>query len=95
MIKILILTDRFTRWYYTILNMMEIDRTIQRKEYVEMHNKLFIFHIRTDFPESLRGAAYAHVILDKQLDKKTFYEVLMPTIKQRITSYDLDKLFNN
>ena len=95
MIKILILTDRITRWYHTILNMMEIDSTIQRKEYTEMRNKLFTFHILNRFPESGRGAAYAHVILDKQLDEKTFYEILMPTIKQRITNHDLDKLLNN
>ena len=95
MIKILILTDRITRWYYTILNMMEIDSTIQRKEYTEMRNKLFTFHIRSGFPESRRGAAYAHVILDKQLDEKTFYEILMPTVKQRITSYNLNELLNN
>ena len=81
MIKILILTDRFTRWYYTILNMMEIDSTIQRKEYVEMHNKLFTFHIRTDFPESLRGAAFAHVIEDKKISAEDFYHLILPTIK--------------
>lgn len=95
MIKILIITDRITRWYYTIINMMEVDTTIQTKEYTEIRNKLFIFHIRSGFPESRRGAAYAHVILDKQLDEKTFYEVLMPTIKQRITNHDLDELLNN
>ena len=95
MIKILIITDRITRWYHTIINMMEVDITIQRKEYTEIRNKLFTFHIQSGFPESRRGAAYAHVILDKQLDEKTFYEVLMPTIKQRITSYGLDKLLNN
>ena len=95
MIKILILTDRITRWYYTILNMMEIDSTIQRKQYIEMHNKLFTFDIRNSFPESRRGAAYAHVILDKQIDEKLYYEILMPTIKQRITSHGLDNLLNN
>lgn len=95
MIKILIITDRITRWYHTIINMMEVDTTIQRKEYTEIRNKLFTFHIRSGFPESRRGAAYAHVILDKQLDEKTFYEILMPTIKQRITNYGLDKLLNS
>ena len=95
MIKILIITDRITRWYHTILNMMEIDSTIQRKEYTEMRNKLFTFHILNRFPESGRGAAYAHVILDKQLDEKMFYEILMPTIKQRIINHGLDELLNN
>lgn len=95
MIKILILTDRVMRWYHTILNMMEIDSTIQRKQYIEMRNKLFTFDIRSSFPESRRGAAYAHVILDKQIDEKLYYEILMPTIKQRITSHGLDNLLNN
>ena len=95
MIKILIITDRIIRWYHTIINIMGVDTTIQTKEYTEIRNKLFTFHIRSDFPESRRGAAYAHVILDKQLDEKTFYEILMPTIKQRVTNYGLDKLFNN
>lgn len=95
MIKILIITDRIIRWHHTIINMMEVDTTIQRKEYTEIRNKLFTFHIRSGLPESRRGAAYAHVILDKQLDEKTFYEVLMPTIKQRITNHGLDELLNN
>lgn len=95
MIKILILTDRVMRWYHTILNMMEIDSIIQRKQYIEMRNKLFTFDIRSGFPESRRGAAYAHVILDKQIDEKLYYEILMPTIKQRITSHGLDNLLNN
>ena len=95
MIKILILTDRVVRWYHIILNMMEIDSTIQKKEYTEMRNKLFTFHIRSGFPESRRGAAYAHVILDKQLDEKTYYNIMMPTIKQRVTQHGLDKILNN
>ena len=95
MIKILIITDRITRWYHTIINMMEVDTTIQTKEYTEIRNKLFTFHIRSGLPESRRGATYAHVILDKQLDEKTFYEILMPTIKQRITNHGLEELLNN
>ena len=95
MIKILILTDRVVRWYHTILNMMEFDSTIQRKEYIEMRNKLFTFHIRSGFPESRRGAAYAHVILDKEIDEETYYNIMMPTIKQRVTQHGLDKILNN
>ena len=95
MIKILILTDRITIWYYTILNIMEIDSTIRTKEYTEMRNKLFTFHIRSGFPESRRGAAYAHVILDKEIDEETYYNIMMPTIKQRVTQHGLDKILNN
>ena len=95
MIKILILTDRITRWYYTILNIMEIDSTVRTKEYTEMRNKLFTFHIRSGFPESRRGAAYAHVILDKEIDEETYYNIMMPTIKQRVTQHGLNKILNN
>jgi hypothetical protein len=87
MIKILILTEDIWKWYYFILNMMEIDTTIQRFNHIEIRNKMFTFHIRTSFPESLRGAAFAHVIEDKRIDDEDFYRILLPTIKQRVTQY--------
>lgn len=87
MIKILILTDDIWKWYYTILNMMEIDTTIQRFNYIEIRNKLFAFHIRTNFPESLRGAAFAHVIEDKEISAEDFCHLILPTIKQKVTQY--------
>ena len=90
MIKILILTDRITRWYYTILNMMEIDSTIRKKNILKCVTS-YSFHIRSGFPD-LDVEQLMHVILDKQLDEKTFYEILMPTIKQRITNHGLDEL---
>ena len=87
MIKILILTEDIWKWYYFILNMMEIDTTIQRFNCIEMRNKMFTFHIRTGFPESLRGAAFAHVIEDKEIDIEEFYHLILPTIKQTVTRY--------
>ena len=87
MIKILILTEDIWKWYYFILNMMEIDTTIQCFNHIEIRNKMFTFHIRTGFPESMRGAAFAHVIEDKEIDNETFYTILLPTIKQKVTQY--------
>jgi hypothetical protein len=95
MIKILILTDDKLKWDRFIRHLMTIDRMYENNKSFHLENQMFHFDIRNSFPESMRGAAYAHVILDKQLDKKTFYEILMPTIKQRITSHGLDKLLNN
>ena len=87
MIKILILTDDLQKWYRFILIMMQIDTTILRERYIEMRNKMFAFHIRKDFPESMRGAAFAHVIEDKEIDVEDFCHLILPTIKQRVTQY--------
>ena len=87
MIKILILTENIWKWYYFILNMMEIDTTIQRFNHIEMRNKMFHFYIQSSFPESMRGAAFAHVIKDKEIDNEDFYHILLPTIKQKVTQY--------
>ena len=87
MIKILILTDNIRKWYLYLLNMMNFDTTIQRTDHTELRNKMFCFHIRSAFPESMRGAAFAHVIEDKHIDDEDFYRILLPTIKQRVTQY--------
>ena len=87
MIKILILTDDLYKWYYFILNIMKIDISHYRMNYIEMKNKMFHFYIRSSFPESMRGAAFAHVIEDKHIDDEDFYRILLPTIKQKVTQY--------
>lgn len=87
MIKILILTEDIWKWYYFILNMMEIDTTIQRFNHIEIRNKMFTFHIRTSFSESLRGAVFAHVIEDREIDAEDFCHLILPTIKQKVTQY--------
>lgn len=87
MIKILILTDDIRKWYLYLLNMMDFDTTIQRIDYTELRNKLFCFHIRSSFPESMRGAAFAHIIEDKHIDDEDFCRILLPTIKQKVTQY--------
>jgi hypothetical protein len=35
----------------------------------------------------MRGAAFAHVIEDKEIDDEDFYHILLPTIKQKVTQY--------
>ena len=87
MIKILILTDDIWKWYYFIINMMEIDITIQHFNHIEIRNKMFTFHIRTGFPDSLRGAAFAHVIEDKKISAEDFCHLILPVIKQKVTQY--------
>ena len=87
MIKILILTDNIRKWYLYLLNMMDFDTTIQRTDYTELRNKMFCFHIRSTFSELMRGAAFAHVIEDKEIDVEDFYRLILPTIKQRVTQY--------
>ena len=95
MIKILILTDRPMKWYYMLLNMIDFDMVYNLKDRIELRNKLFYFLIETDMPENKRGGAYAHVILDKKIDEDTFYKILMPTIKQKLTHHSLDKILDN
>lgn len=95
MIKILILTDRPMKWYYMLLNMIDFDMVYNLKDRIELRNKLFYFLIEADMPENKRGGAYAHVILDKKIDEDTFYKILMPTIKQKLTHHGLDKILDN
>ena len=87
MIKILILTDDRMKWFQFIQSIMKIDKAYQTKECMGLENKMFCFYIRSSFPESIRGAAFAHVIEDKEIDNETFYTILLPTIKQRVTQY--------
>lgn len=56
---------------------------------------MFYFLIRDSLRESERGAAYAHCILDKDIDEETLYSVLMPSIKQTISRYGLRSMFEN
>ena len=95
MIKILVLTDRPMKWYYTLLDMMDFNLIYNLKDRIELGNKMFHFVIETSLKESRRGAAYAHVILDKEIDEETYHNIMMPTIKQRVTQHGLDKILNN
>lgn len=101
MIKILILTDDRMKWARFIHGIMKIDRAYQTKEYMVLENKIFHFCICSSFPESMRGAAFAHVIEDKEIDVEDFCRLILPTIKQRVTQYgsrtiigEIDKITN-
>lgn len=87
MIKILILTDDKLKWGRFICHIMLIDRIWEDSQCFHLENQMFHFYIRSSFPESIRGAAFAHVIEDKEIDSEDFYRILLPTIKQRVTQY--------
>lgn len=101
MIRILILTDNRKKWFQFIRSIMKIDRAYQTKEYMGLENKMFCFRIQENFYEHMRGAAFAHVIEDKEIDVEDFYQLILPTIKQRVTQYgsrtiigEIDKITN-
>ena len=87
MIKILILTDDKLKWGRFIRRIMLIDRMWELDQCFHLENQMFHFYIRSTFPESMRGAAFAHVIEDKHIDDEDFYRILLPTIKQKVTQY--------
>ena len=87
MIKILILTDDKLKWGRFIRHIMTIDRMWELDQCFHLENRMFHFYIRSSFPESMRGAAFAHVIEDKEIDDEDFYRILLPTIKQKVTQY--------
>ena len=87
MIKILILTDDKLKWCRFIQHLMTIDRMYESNKCFHLENQMFHFYIRSSFPESMRGAAFSHVIEDKEIDVEDFYHLILPTIKQRVTQY--------
>ena len=66
---------------------MKIDRAYQTKEYMGLENKMFCFRIQEQLLEHMRGAAFAHVIEDKEIDEYDFFQYIYPTIKQKVTQY--------
>ena len=74
---------------------MHVDRVCVHKDSIIISNRMFYFLIRNSLRESERGAAYAHCILDKDIDEETLYNVLMPSIKQTISRYGLRSMFEN
>ena len=87
MIKILILTDDILKWGRFIRHTMLINKIWDYDQCLHLENQMFRFYIRSTFPESMRGAAFAHVIEDKHIDDEDFYHILLPTIKQRVTQH--------
>ena len=87
MIKILILTDEREKWAEYLSSIIKFDHVRKNINQIILLNPLLCFHIQSSFPESMRGAAFAHVIEDKHIDDEVFYTILLPTIKQRVTQY--------
>ena len=87
MIKILILTDDKLKWGRFIRHIMLIDKMWEANHCFYLENQMFRFYIRSSFPESVRGATFAHVIEDKEIDIEDFYHLILPTIKQRVTQH--------
>jgi hypothetical protein len=85
MIKILIITDDFDKWSNYIKKQVNINK--ERRSRIEslLINDLFYFSLRHNIYESDRGHAWAHVILDKEIDKEIEWMILQPTIKQQFT----------
>ena len=87
MIKILILTDEREKWAEYLSSIIRFDHMRKNINQIILLNPLLCFHIQSSFPESKRGAAFAHVIVDKEIDVEDFYNWILPTIKQRVTQY--------
>ena len=86
MIKILIITDDFDKWSNYIKKQINIDKEKRSRNESLLINNLFYFSLRHNIRESDRGTAWSHVILDKEVDYELVRDVLIPTIKQRITT---------
>ena len=87
MIKILILTDDELKWGRFIRHIMIIDKMWEFDQCFHLENQMFHFYIRSSFPESMRGATFAHVIEDKKISAEDFCHLILPTIKQKVTQY--------
>ena len=87
MIKILIITDDPWKWIEYLESIMKFNTVRKCYDRIIVENKMFSFTFVSHIYEYLRGYAFAHVIEDKKIDDETFYQVVLPTIKQRVTQY--------
>ena len=87
MIKILILTDDPWKWIEYLESIMKFNTIRKYYDRIIVGNEMFSFYFVSHIYEYLRGCAFAHVIEDKKVDDEIFYQVIMPTIKQKVTQY--------
>ena len=87
MIKILILTDDQWKWIEYLESIMKFNVVRKCRDRIIVGNEMFSFYLMSHIYEYMRGYAFAHVIEDKKIDDETFYQVILPTIKQRVTQY--------
>ena len=87
MIKILILTDDPWKWIEHLESIMKFNIVRKCRDRIIVGNEMFSFYLMSHIYEYMRGYTFAHVIEDKKIDDEIFYQVVLPTIKQRITQY--------
>lgn len=87
MIKILILTDDPWKWIEYLESIMKFNVVRKCSDRIIVGNEMFSFYFMSHIYEYMRGYAFAHVIEDKKIDDEIFYQVVLPTIKQRVTQY--------
>lgn len=87
MIKILIITDDPWKWIEYLESIMKFNLVRKAYDRIIVGNDMFSFYFVSQIHEYMRGYAFAHVIEDKKIDNETFYQVILPTIKQRVTQY--------
>ena len=87
MIKILILTDDPWKWIEYLESIMKFNTVRKCYDRIIVKNKMFSFTFVSHIYEYMRGYSFAHVIEDKKIDDETFYQVVLPTIKQKVTQY--------
>lgn len=87
MIKILILTDDPWKWIEYLESIMKFNIVRKCYDRIIVGNEMFSFYFVSHIYEYMRGYAFAHVIEDKKIDDEIFYQVVLPTIKQKVTQY--------
>ena len=87
MIKILILTDEPWKWIEYLESIMKFNTVRKCYDRIIVGNDMFSFYFMSHIYEYMRGYAFAHVIEDKHIDDELFYQVVLPTIKQKVTQY--------
>ena len=87
MIKILILTDDPWKWIEYLESIMKFNTIRKCYDRIIVGNDMFSFYFVSHIYEYMRGYAFAHVIEDKKIDDEVFYQVVLPTIKQKVTQY--------
>ena len=87
MIKILILTDDPWKWIEYLESIMKFNTVRKCYDRIIVGNDMFSFYFVSHIYEYMRGYAFAHVIEDKKIDDEIFCQVVLPTIKQKVTQY--------
>ena len=93
MIKILILTDDQWKWIEYLESIMKFNVVRKCYDRIIVGNEMFSFYFVSHIYEYMRGYAFAHVIEDKKIDDEIFYQVVLPTIKQKVTQYGSRTIF--